>query len=399
MGQTMARALVALAAAAAMFTGPNALGALPGFHLAGLALHQETGRDIYLGGIYLTEPTPRPIDYQAISGPRVMEYRVVARRTSMRSLLGGMLLQSEVATGRAPDASTSGFASHILASINGSLYAGDSLAISLDADGNTIASLNGHELARAADSAVALYLVQGWIGERGPSRAFRESLVADTVDPDLLVLLQDTTFSAERERQVAGWLEPPESLEANDSGVVATTQLDQAVELPPAAPLELVEMPAVAPAPEDLAASGLPEDPVQLASLLPTAELIQDPEPAPLATIDVKEYSRRVSAFHKQLVTMVYGEIRYPARAVRRQLQGRLELDITLTDSGELVAVSVVRSSGHKLLDEAAVAAAEQALEDSGLEAIDPLAADEFSSDNPEGQLVVPVPIKFMLTQ
>ena len=31
----------------------------------------------------------------------------------------------------------------------------------------------------------------GWIGERGPSRAFRESLVADTVNPDLLALLQD----------------------------------------------------------------------------------------------------------------------------------------------------------------------------------------------------------------
>ena len=381
----MARALVALAAAAAMFAGPTALGALPGFHLAGLALHQETGRDIYLGGIYLAEPTPRPIDYQAINGPRAMEYRVVARRTSMRSLLGGMLLQSEVATGQAPNASTAGFANQILASIDGSLYAGDSFAISLDADGSTIASLNGHELARVADSAVALYLVQGWIGERGPSRAFRERLLADTIDPDLLVLLQDTSFSAERERQVAGWLEPPVT--------------DQTENLPPAAPLELVEMPAVAAAAEDPGASSLPRDPVQLASLVPTADLMQDPEPPPLASIDVKEYSRRVSAFHKQLVTLVYGEIRYPARAVRRHLEGRLELDITLTDSGELVAVSVVRSSGHGLLDKAAVTAAEKALEGKGLEAIDPLAADEFSSDNPEGQLVVPVPITFMLTR
>jgi hypothetical protein len=58
----MARALVALAAAAAMFAGPNALGALPGFQLAGLALYQETGRDIYLGGIYLTAPTHAPTD-------------------------------------------------------------------------------------------------------------------------------------------------------------------------------------------------------------------------------------------------------------------------------------------------------------------------------------------------
>ena len=130
-------------------------------YLAGLGLHQETGRNIYLGGIYLDREAPKPADLTETTGTRIMEYRVVARRTSMRSLLGGMLLQSEVATGTTPDQGTAEFVDDILAVVNTSLYAGDSLEIRLSDDNQTVALLNGHELARAKDKAVADYL---WAG-------------------------------------------------------------------------------------------------------------------------------------------------------------------------------------------------------------------------------------------
>ena len=44
---------------------------------------------------------------------------MVARRTSIRSLLGGMLLQSELASGTAPDASVTSFVNDLLASVQG----------------------------------------------------------------------------------------------------------------------------------------------------------------------------------------------------------------------------------------------------------------------------------------
>ena len=86
------------------------------------------------------------------------------------------------------------------------------------------------------------------------------------------------------------------------------------------------------------------------------------------------------------------------AGAVRRGLEGRLELDVTLTTDGRLADIAVARSSGHQMLDEAAIEAAKAAL-GSGLNAkIDPVAIAEFG-DFDSDRLTVPVPISFILTQ
>jgi TonB family protein len=384
---------------AGLFTGlpGTALAVAPGFELAAVALHQETGRDIYLGGIYLDDATRDPGDMLATTGPQFMEYRVIARRTSMRSLLGGMLLQSEVATGAPPDSDTTAFANQILASVRGSLYAGDSFEIALDEKGTTSAHLNGHELARVANAGVARYLLMGWIGERGPSTSFRDSLLADAIDPALSAALERHRYSQARGNEVAAWLAPPametdqgvastepelKYIVTTGTRIVATTETMPSGALEPEPPQPIPVLgDAVIPEPDPA------QKPLQLASL------------APVPAFDIKEYSRRVGDFHRQLVAMVYGEIDYPRRAVRRELQGRLELDITLDNSGQLLEVTVVQSSGHNILDQAAVSAAQQALADEGLAAIDPMAAAEFRSETADNQLVVPVPIMFMLTQ
>ena len=369
----------------------------PGFELTAVALHQETGRDIYLGGIYREETARNKGDILAMTGPQFMEYRVIARRTSMRSLLGGMLLQSEVATGESPDSDTTRFANQVLASVRGSLYAGDSFTIQLDPEGVTSAHLNGHQLASVPGTDVARYLMLGWLGERGPSTSFRDSLLADSIDPALEAALEAHRHSRARGNEVAAWLAPPapemaltEVTSEHELKVAAIPgQALASSEQPgPPEPIES-ESPHPIPVPGDpvIPEPDPSQKPVQLASL------------TPVPAIDIKEYSRRVGDFHKQLVAMVYGEIDYPRRAVRRELQGRLELDITLNTSGELLDITVVQSSGHKILDEAAVSAAEQALADDGLATIDPMAAAEFRSETADSQLVVPVPVMFMLTQ
>ena len=69
-----------------------------------------------------------------------------------------------------------------------------------------------------------------------------------------------------------------------------------------------------------------------------------------------------------------------------------------LREDGSLLEVSVVQSSGHNILDEAAVKAAEQAFGTDALGSIDPVAVAEFSTTD-SGNLVIPVPVTFMLTQ
>ena len=229
MGQNLVRGVMLLFICGSLLAGSGAAKAASSdFHLVGLAQHQQTGRNIYLGAIYFDQHVPKPADMVAASGPKLMEYRVIARRTSIRSLLGGMLLQSEVATGAAPDAATTEFANAILSTVKSSLYAGDSFEILLSEEDETLAYLNGHEIARADEGSVSDYLLMGWVGERGPSTVFRASMLADEIDPSLLSDLETGSFSIQRAAEIAGWIGTPQPGEQPDTVAATTTSAEPA---------------------------------------------------------------------------------------------------------------------------------------------------------------------------
>ena len=138
-------------------------------------------------------------------------------------------------------------------------------------------------------------------------------------------------------------------------------------------------------------------EPVQLALAAPASAAIIEPELPDIARLDVVEYSQRLASFNNIVLRMVTEKIRYPKAAVRRSLQGNLELDLTLLDHGSLLAVNVGRSSGFDTLDEAAIRAARKAFRNRALDTIDPVARAEYEDDS--GQLIVPVPVNFMLME
>jgi len=47
----------------------------------------------------------------------------------------------------------------------------------------------------------------------------------------------------------------------------------------------------------------------------------------------------------------------YPSDAVRRKLEGDTMLRIKINSAGKVIVVAVVKSSGHRILDQAAIAA------------------------------------------
>lgn len=405
-----------------------------GFRLTGLGLHQDTGRDIYLGGIYLRSETARPENFNESTGPRIMEYRIIARRTSMRSLLGSMLLQSQIATDKAPDTATANFIDTILSAVNQSLYAGDSLEIELTRAGDTVARLNGLELARVANARIANYLLMGWVGEAGPSTIFREAITSGEVNPSLLAKLEANTYTAHRQSEIGEWLHRNRSIDTHDvdagepaaKTIQNTASEADATETPSttpsrAAPIALLQPvtvdaryrqvprhleeapePAVADtgAKKTLEIAESDEDsagPVQIASLEPVVTLPPGNRlEREVRSLGLQEYFQRLGSFHSDMVRRVYGKIRYPRRAVRRSLEGRLELDITMTGAGELLGIQIVQSSGHRILDDAAVSAARAAFAERAFETVDPVAIAEFG-DFDSGELTVPVPVNFRL--
>ncbi len=423
------RKLLAAGILGTLISMPTALHAIgPDFRMVGLAVHQETGREIYLAAIHVDKMVPKPSDLVQASGPKVMEYRVVARRTSIRSLLGNILLQGELASGKSPSVKTAEFADMIMSSIQGSLYAGDSLEFLLTADDQTTASLNGYELARIDDGYVFDYLLRGWVGERGPSTAFRASILEDQVSPTLLEAYDAHTASQERLAVVSTWGQPeepePVAVEepsvaiVNDEKPKLVAEVEQS-EQQTSATIALVDaVVAAADLPQPQPAVTLPEldtsaavaehaaetttlEPVQLAMASPVSA-VGELEPAArdmndVAALDVMEYSQRLALFNSTVLRMVTINIRYPKAAVRRSLQGSLELDLTLQKDGTLNEVVVGRSSGYNTLDQAAMRAANKAFKDSALESIDPVALAEYGDGS--GVLVVPVPVNFILTE
>jgi TonB family protein len=469
-------------------------------YLFGLGLHEETGRNIYLGGIYLADSAARPIELDKMPDPWVMEYRIVARRTSIRSLLGGMLLQSEVATGHSPGPATNAFADNILSSVKSSLYAGDVLEVQLK-NNVTYAALNGQRLARSSNPEVAAYILHGWIGENGPNNAFRKELTASEINPDLLEQYNSTLHSPRREAEVAAWLGGPSSAALastvqapSPGGSIDTAQPETPTlikNLPAATVIQektaaefqpdvsaasapdykpigqyMSELSAFNPATDLAADTALKPDPatatplstaplgeeaispgvMAIAAALPAVEgdgensevdtpianltgepaggtpsqlldpaelppgdgaalarLVSDarlpestagPIPDTARSLGVQKYSKRLARFHNQMIAKVHGEIRYPKRAVRRNLQGRLELDVSFSHDGELLEVEVALSSGHKILDAAATAAATDAFKNE-MEEIDDVAVEEFGT--PGKRLIVPIPVQFRL--
>ena len=505
----MRRDIIALVLAIGLAVAGGAAATSPDQHLKGLAIHKETGRNIYLGALYADDPATDAQDFLSGQGASLLEHRVVARRTSVRSLLGKLLLQGELASGNPPGAEVEAFADAVMSAVQGSLYAGDSLTISAGS-GNTLASLNGFELARSDDPAVFNYFLLAWVGEKGPSTAFRTAILSPRIDAALLDTYRANGASEDRLAVVAGWFEPaPEeappappppaapqsspqvatagqeaealtatgtaadtpaaddtagetsaaestgaestaakstaavstgavstgavSTGANDTpepaamtaasaaaiaaaAAVATdmapglakanapgptlataTQVQIGGEAEPAAvEPAAVEPAAVEPAAVEPADQSAPEAPVLVAMATPAAAVVDGQAASDIAAIDAVDYSQRLGLFNTALIKRVYSEIRYPRAAVRRNIQGSLELDVTLRRDGSLVEVAIGQSSGYSMLDKSAVAAANKALKRNG-DPVDPVAIAEYGDDR--DQVIVPVPVSFILTE
>jgi TonB family protein len=421
------KALIISASVCALLAPNMAFSAVEGARLVGLAMHQDTGRNIYIAALHYNELIPMPEDIVAADGPKSMEYRVVARRTSIRSLMGSVLLQGELATGGAPPTSVSDFAEDLMAAVKGSLYAGDSLEIRLTKDNSVVAILDGQKLASSSDRQVSNYFLMGWIGERGPSTAFRSSIMATDLNAEIQPIYEAHTVSDERIAAIEAWTEEENvaATQINTSSPVAVAVTTKApsstvptvasasvsvaapVSTPEPLSTELVssysELQEAATDPAEAtppAAQPGTAEPILLASAAPTKEMIQPAMEDTNASeiIDAMEYSQRLAVFNTNILRSVYAEIRYPRAAVRRNIQGALELDLSVDKDGKLLEVSVAVSSGHSSLDKSAIKAAKKAFENKLVQEIDQVALSEYSEEDGE-KLIIPIPVSFVLTE
>lgn len=118
------------------------------------------------------------------------------------------------------------------------------------------------------------------------------------------------------------------------------------------------EAPNRAPQPVQIAAALPPPPPPASA---PAAKAAEAPPPAPVAAPSSKAAQEARQSWGGQIRGEIDRKKRFPAAARAARLEGKVRLALTVRGDGALLSVQLANSSGHPLLDEAALAAARAA--------------------------------------
>lgn len=392
--------------------------------LTGLAVHTDTARDIYVAGLQ-TPDGQLPGDFTSPVGPMIMEYRIATRRISSRGFSGTLLLQAELGSGHRAPEGVIDVLGDLKQRLQGSLLSSDQFEVSLTPAGDTRFLLNGIELLESPGSDVFAYLLQGWVGDSA-SALMRESLLSGELADSTLLRYESLIPLTERVDQVAAWVgdekevveeEQVAAVTLEEPAVVAEPEPEPVVEQETANTEAVAAVAAAAAAPAVVQASTPAPSPAkeqarQVEPQRKAPEPESEPQPAapqPVETqvvaanledtasavgeLDDREYQLQLSEYVRAVMTQVFKNVRYPRRAVKRELQGQVELLAELDQNGDLLGVSLESSSGHEILDEAAIRAVEKATPFPELSFV---AREEFVADSGDNYVML-IPVKFMM--
>ena len=392
-----------------------------GLEPVGMSVYTETARDIYIAALRLPPGTVMQ-NLMLSPPPKAMEYRIATRRISSRGFSGTMLLQGELGSGgRAPEQAINALAG-LKASMKGSLVQGDRFIIYLDESDNTVFLLNNTELLRVADGSVFDFFFSGWVGE-GSAATFRNQLLAGTLNPTIRDRFDKLKPSGSRIEAVAAWNTEGDESGTNVAAATATAATATAaaaaaatttttavaaaaaVPAPEAAAAAAATAAAVStaapaaskPAAEPAPAKAAPKPPAREKpreiAMAPTPETAVAELDEALEELDDRDYQRSLREYISRVMTQVYGEVRYPRRAIKYNWEGRVELLARLDASGGLLEVIVDSTSGHTGLDKAAQSAVERAAPFPELSAV---AKAELAADEGDGYIMA-IPVTFSL--
>ncbi len=379
----------------------------------GLSVYTETARDIYMAGLLLPYGAVMQ-NLMLAPPPKAMEYRITTRRISSRGFSGTILLQGELGSGgRAPDSAVNAL-TELKSSMKGSLRQGDRFVIYLNEEDETVFLLNDTELLRVSEGDVFDFFYAGWVGD-GAASTFRTPLLAGTIEADMMERFNSLAPSDTRIAAIAAWTQAAPVPAPTPAPAPAPVAPEPEPVAPAPEPVQVAAAPAPQPAatpqpaaPEPVAAAAEPA-----AAPAPAAPVASEPAaPAPeqvamadmpaeateqlnneLTKLDDREYQRQLQEYVSKVMRQVFGEVKYPRRAIKYQWEGRVELLARMDESGDLLEVIVDSTSGHTGLDKAAETAVKRAAPFPELSAV---AREELVSDEGDSY-VMAIPITFTL--
>ncbi|GAA6153974.1 hypothetical protein NBRC116587_33960 [Pseudoteredinibacter isoporae] len=362
--------------------------------LNGIASYNKLGKERFLAGLYLTGTSNDPVAILNSTEPQKMEMRVTAKRLSSRSLT--KLWIESMAINNPPSVLTEQANAMVEFSklVKRTLRTGDHLIIHRKGTGTTEISLNGIKLGEITQEGFFKTLLNSWLGSVPFSSSFKSQLLVNgTIGEDLNARFVTIIPDAARTERLAQAIN--QTATEDSAQTVSTQQTSAAVPAAqPSAPEPQAEQPEARTAASDIAANtqteAVIEQPliakpnIQLANAQPVEET-PEPEPAPeqqeqAAIISADELDEEeldegedISAeltaeallnrqlYHSKLVKWAYQHVKYPKRAIVREQQGSVQLELVVDRNGDVRDIQILEASKYATLNRASQRAIEDA--------------------------------------
>src|SRR5690554_471855 len=355
--------------------------------LNGIAIHQELGRDQFIGALYSDVLSSDAATFMSAGHPMRMELKVTAEsgisaRKFSRMWIEGMAINIH---GNALTEQADNMVSFTKL-FQARLLQNDHVVFALNPDQGVTVSVNTVALGTIAEDDFFGLLLSTWLGRVPLSSNYREQLlVSGDVDNSLRGRYASIAPTPARINQVALWSapkpEPKPTVQPQPEPEVAAAVSSPAPSTK--ASLPKIEIPStrtvVAAADDDTdggdeaalevaqaESSSAPKPSSSSSSVASSSSIASStgvaPKPDPLDESD-DDYVPTFTAesllanqrYFSHLVRQVQSEINYPRRAMQRGYEGSIRIAITINRNGELLESTLIEETAHSILNKEAI--------------------------------------------
>ena len=310
--------------------------------LNGIAVHSELRQPVFLAKLSVTHPASTPNEARTPGAPAQMELTLLKRSWSSRQFRQYWLSGIAINVGLDEMTTHQTELLDLATVLKGRMRENDRFSIDYLPGEATIVRLNDVELKQYSPDLWPL-LVSNWVGPR-VDQDYRQNILSLPTNTNELLELGATEPSDERIATIAGWLVVAEAVEV-------AVEPEPVVEVEPEPVVEVVAAPVRQPEPE-------PEPEPTVAALSFDDEFEED-ESAEEAALEAQK-AFMGAVYSSQMLQWTNRNVRYPSRALERGREGRVTLNVTVDQAGNVLAAEVAESSGHGILDREALRAVDR---------------------------------------
>jgi protein TonB len=350
---------------------------LDGMTMTGMAAYTELKRPFYIGALYADEIVVDADSFLTTKGRRRMDIRVngvrlTPRRFSSQWNQALLINGSPEQLDRFDDA---------FVQFNNlpkeTFKVGDQIVIDSFLEGATVVSVNGVTMLSVARSGFFELLVSKWMGDRPPSSDFKAAILNPNIDPALEAEFNALEPTDARITEVKAWIAEEEAeaeLMALETAALIASEAASAAEKQ-AAEKSIADAMAKRVEKEKIAA-----EQAQLEAEEEAAEQKLDPAMYKL------QQDTLLKLYRSSVVKRTLKEVVYPKRAIKRNRQGTVILDVTVSRTGQVMSITAAQEAKYSSLNDAAIDAVNKVEKYSAV----PAGLDGES-------ITINVPVKFIL--